>query len=58
MDKPRQENQTDFAVRLMASIAQPVVVVDPEFRVIYWNKGADVGRRRLVRSRHPDLRFA
>ncbi|MHB1988505.1 MAG: sensor domain-containing protein [Acidimicrobiales bacterium] len=36
-----QENETDFAARLLASIGQPVVVVDPEFRVVYWNRGAE-----------------
>ncbi len=30
-----------FAARLLASLGQPVVVVDTEFRVVYWNRGAE-----------------
>lgn len=41
MGKPAKENQVDFASRLLASIGQPVVVVDPEFRVVYLNRGAE-----------------
>jgi diguanylate cyclase (GGDEF)-like protein/PAS domain S-box-containing protein len=35
------DNRADFAVRLLASIGLPVIVVDTEFRVVYWNKGAE-----------------
>ena len=36
------EADDGFAARLLASIGQPVVVVDTEFRVVYWNRGAEL----------------
>jgi PAS domain S-box-containing protein len=35
------ESQRDFAARLLASIGQPILATDTEFRVIYWNRGAE-----------------
>jgi diguanylate cyclase (GGDEF)-like protein/PAS domain S-box-containing protein len=41
MERGQLESGHDFAVRLLASLGQPVVVVDTEFRVVYWNAGAE-----------------
>lgn len=35
------ETEAEFAARLLGSIGQPVIALDPEFRVVYWNKGAE-----------------
>jgi diguanylate cyclase (GGDEF)-like protein/PAS domain S-box-containing protein len=35
-----RQDRVEFEARLLGSIAQPVIAIDPEFRVIYWNGGA------------------
>jgi diguanylate cyclase (GGDEF)-like protein/PAS domain S-box-containing protein len=36
------EERVQFEARLLSAIGQPVVATDVEFRVVYWNRGAEI----------------